>query len=371
MRAQDLPVLIIGGGPAGLATALELVRRHIAAIVVERGTYHGFRIGEHLTPAGVLRLRAHDPGFPRVAGVHGESAGLIAYWGSEAANHTDYFMHPGQYGLNLCRPRFDVDLARAAKSSGVTIWRCASLKQASRSNSVWQAEIDRDGGTDQVTASFIVDATGRLATFARRQGARIHAHDRQVAVVIFQDCTNDAYPDMRSVVEARENGWWYCSSINATSSVCMFVTDDDLLPRGGKRVLRAWWLDQLGQTVHVPGRFSDVAYSRDFITCSARSQCLDIPVGSGWLAVGDAAMAFDPLASQGIAKALDHGQRAATSISAYLKGDDSSLERFALDLKREYAVFQTTRAQYYCLEQRWPQSVFWRRRNAGANCGFR
>jgi flavin-dependent dehydrogenase len=88
---------------------------------------------------------------------------------------------------------------------------------------------------------------------------------------------------------------------------------------------------------------------------------------SGPSARQTAAMAFDPLASQGIIKALDQGRRAATSISAYLEGDDSSLERFALHLRREYAVFQATRHQYYRLEQRWPRSIFWRRRNAVAN----
>ena len=41
--------------------------------------------------------------------------------------------------------------------------------------------------------------------------------------------------------------------------------------------------------------------------------------------VGDAAMAFDPLASEGIAKALNGGRRAAASIAAYLAGDASSL----------------------------------------------
>jgi 2-polyprenyl-6-methoxyphenol hydroxylase-like FAD-dependent oxidoreductase len=189
------------------------------------------------------------------------------------------------------------------------------------------------------------------------------AHDRQVAIVAFQDGANAAYPNTRSIVEAAENGWWYCAQINATRSMCMFVTNDDLLPRGGRRKLRPWWLDQLGRAVYVPRQFRDLAHSRDFFTRSARSQCLDVPFGSGWLAVGDAAMAFDPLASQGIIKALNHGKRAATSISAYLNGEDSSLERFALQLRQEYAVFHATRAQYYRLEQRWPQSTFWKRRN--------
>jgi flavin-dependent dehydrogenase len=339
------------------------LRQDIAAVVVERTGYNDIRIGEHLTPAGVLQIKALDPTFPASAGVHGKSAGVTAYWGSETANHTDYFLHPGQHGLNLSRPQFDADLARVAELSGATILRVASLRSAVRNNAVWQVDIDRNGITDQLKVSFIVDATGRLATFSRQQGAKVRAHDRQVAIVSYQDCAGSAYANSRSIVETTENGWWYCARINPTRSICMFVTDDDLMPRGAKYERRAWWFAQISQLVYVPREFRDLAQQGDFVTRSARSQCLDVPYGFGWLAVGDAAMAFDPLASQGIIKALDHGRQAAARISAYLKGEASSLREFAVDLKREYAVFQATKAQYYRLEQRWAQSIFWVRRN--------
>ena len=362
MRAREFSVLIVGGGPAGLATALELAHHHVAALVVERSAYNDLRIGEHLTPAGVLQLKALAPGFSTLAGVHGESAGVTAYWGSRAANHTDYFLHPGQHGLNLSRPCFDAELARAAESSGVTVLRFASLERAERSNAVWQVDIGRDGSVDRLEVPFIVDATGRVATFSRHQGAKVLAHDRLVAVVAFLECANDGYANTRSIVEAAEDGWWYCAPINSTRSMCMFVTDDDLLPRGAERELHAWWLEQSARASHVPRQFRDPDHPRVFVTRSARSQRLDVPFGSGWLAVGDAAMAFDPLASQGISKAFDHGARAAATISAYLKREHSSLQTFALHLSQEYANFQATRAQYYCLEQRWPQSTFWKRR---------
>ena len=46
-------VLILGGGPAGLATALRIVKSGGSAVVVERGRYDEIRIGEHLPPDGV------------------------------------------------------------------------------------------------------------------------------------------------------------------------------------------------------------------------------------------------------------------------------------------------------------------------------
>ena len=143
----------------------------------------------------------------------------------------------------------------------------------------------------------------------------------------------------------------------------MLVTDDDLLPRGAQPDLGAWWLDQLGRTVQLVRRLRDAGPPQRLKVRSARSQRIDPACGTGWIAIGDAAMAFDPLASQGIAKALHHGKRAAGHIAAYLGGDTSSLQRLALELEREYGAYRATRAEYYRLEKRWPGSAFWSRRH--------
>ena len=143
----------------------------------------------------------------------------------------------------------------------------------------------------------------------------------------------------------------------------MLITDDDLLPRGAHSDLNSWWLNQLSRTVQLVRRFRDIEPSRRLVVRSARSQRVEPPSGVGWLAVGDAAMAFDPMASQGIAKALDHGKRAAARIASHLAGDASSLEEFARQLESEYAAYRTMRAQYYRLEMRWPRAKFWKRRH--------
>jgi hypothetical protein len=64
-----------------------------------------------------------------------------------------------------------------------TALRSASLLRVGRKETAWDIEILAAGTAKSFSGSIIVDATGRAATFARRQGARIRAHDRQIAVV--------------------------------------------------------------------------------------------------------------------------------------------------------------------------------------------
>jgi flavin-dependent dehydrogenase len=356
------PVLVVGGGPAGLATAIALAEHDVPTLVVERSGYDDVRIGEHLQPSAVLELRSIDSRSNLPLEPHFASSGVEAYWGSETPNYMDYFFHPGQRGLNLLRPRFDADLARACERCGATVLRGASFRRVLRRAKDWEVDIDVGRKVQKQSASIVVDATGRTATFSRRQGAKILASDRQIAVVSLADDA-DGGSDTRSLVETVEIGWWYHAPLGPTRSICMLVTDDDLLPRGTQSDLRAWWLDQLGRTVQLERRFRKVAPPQRLIVRSARSQHVDPVCGARWIAVGDAAMAFDPLASQGIAKALYHGKRAAAHIAAYLGGDGSALQRLALEVEREYTAYRATRADYYRLEKRWPDAPFWTRRH--------
>ena len=57
MARKQHPAIIIGGGPAGAASALYLLRKGITPIIVERDSHPRYHVGESLTGATALALR--------------------------------------------------------------------------------------------------------------------------------------------------------------------------------------------------------------------------------------------------------------------------------------------------------------------------
>ncbi|HMV66350.1 MAG TPA: tryptophan halogenase, partial [Myxococcota bacterium] len=74
------------------------------------------------------------------------------------------------------------------------------------------------------------------------------------------------------------------------------------------------------------------------------------------------ALTWDPLAGQGVIKALDDGIRAADAIVATLRGDAGALHRYADDYAARFVAYRSVRARSYAAERRWCDRPFWRRR---------
>jgi flavin-dependent dehydrogenase len=185
---------------------------------------------------------------------------------------------------------------------------------------------------------------------ARRLGAHRHRDDRLVAVY---GVLSAADRDSRTLIEAVPGGWWYAALIPGGRRVVAFLTDADLLaaelrtPAGFAAAARLG----AGGTL-VAGPFTAPAFGSRLDPCC----------GDDWLAAGDAALAFDPISSQGILSALFGGLTAGRAADARLRGDRDALPAYAQRLATIRAAYERNHAQAYALERRFTEHAFWARR---------
>jgi flavin-dependent dehydrogenase len=90
---------------------------------------------------------------------------------------------------------------------------------------------------------------------------------------------------------------------------------------------------------------------------------LERPAGKGWLAVGDAALSFDPLSSQGLLNGLFTGLAAAEAANRYLRGAAHALTEYLQVIRGIRDAYQRHLALWYAAETRWPEAPFWQRRH--------
>jgi 2-polyprenyl-6-methoxyphenol hydroxylase-like FAD-dependent oxidoreductase len=205
---------------------------------------------------------------------------------------------------------------------------------------------------------------------ARREGVRRRAFDTQIASLAVLDGDGCAakLQDTTTLIAAAEDGWWYAALLPNRWLAVAWFTDPDLLAASAAWRPAGWWDRLRGQSL-VWNLISSYGYERParVQVRAAGSWLLTRLTGNGWIAVGDAAAAFDPLSSHGIGSALAGGIWAARALAATLAGDDTAFAAYSERVITSYASYLWERHAYYADEQRWSDSPFWRRRHAASS----
>jgi flavin-dependent dehydrogenase len=363
---EEVDVLIVGGGPAGTAAAIESAKAGLRVALLERSRYEEVRVGETLPPEARIQLEELGVWDTFLRDGHIASPGNVSVWGSPVPGENDFLFNPYGCGWHLDRRLMDEMLALRAEALGVSLCRETRVVSCVRVPAgCWIIGAMRKGVRHEFRAKYVIDATGRRSLLATQQGIKRNVYDRLVGIIRFYTSKAEAeLLDDRTFVEAAEPGWWYSATLPGGSLVVAFMTDADLLPGG--RDVTDYWQGQLQKSVFTQGRVSSYSPQNPVRIVSASSQTLSRVAGAGWLAVGDAAAAFDPLSSSGILNALESGVRAARAIidtDGRVERADQSYEQWMDGL---VATFLRYRASYYGMERRWPDSPFWNRRLTGS-----
>lgn len=337
LPSAQYDVACIGGGPAGAALAAFLARQGHRCLVLEQSRFPRYHIGESLIPhtygiferLGCLsQLRASS--FPVKHSVR-----FVAVSGRESTPF--YFSEtiPGDRARTwqVERGQFDQMLLDHARAHGVEVREHLRVDRilfdpAGRATGVRISLAG--GGTVEVSAQVVVDASGRACTLGRQLGLRCALPELRKASVwgYYRGGRRLAGIDAgeTTMFMVPGGGWfWYIPLPDDVVSVGLvadpgyvFAGTDDMEAAFVREVARC---APLMERLTSAQRFGPVRGSRHLAYLNRRT------CGDGWVMIGDARAFLDPIYSSGLYLALGSAELAAGCIHEALNAGDVSAAR--------------------------------------------
>jgi len=352
-----LPVIVIGGGPAGSICAGQLARLGHGVILAARSAGPKPKLGEFCGPrTRQLLERECDLSVP--PSIYRPLSSFVSAWGGAEMDGRSFTFWQTEEGLVLDRQSFDEWLLESAESSGVTVLRGCNVTGGKRNGGDWTLEGLIDGKRQTLSASFVVEAIGSRVRSAIQPDVNRFFTDKLVCLSVE---LKGSFTSAHAMVESCEAGWWYTVQLREGTQVVNLFTDSDMIDASSTRL--EWFNSVLDKTTHMRDLVGDSARDADVHNCDARTSIRSVLWRAGWISIGDAAWCLDPLSGTGIQRAITDGIGAARTISRFLTtGSSDELRAYAVSQAESFKESLTTQRLYYSLETRWRSAAFWRRR---------
>jgi flavin-dependent dehydrogenase len=341
---------IVGGGPAGAALAWLLAGRGVRTLLLADERRTGPAPRETLLAAARRGLAASGLWQLVADAAEPDPYEHGAIWGSD----TLIAREPGERGLLLVRARFDARLRAAAAARGATVAERQRVVAIESRDAHQFVRCEHEHGTGTFATRRLVLATGRRLPRALVELTEVAAGPATAAVTLV-----GAQPAAAgsAVVEAVPQGWWWWIGDGAGGGAATLLVDGDHLAAvGAKRLVAAARAAARGPVAALCAANVVAA-----TPATARSVATTAPV----LLLGDAAATIDPLASQGVEKALAAADHAAAAVVTSLRRPALWPRLCAFHRRWEHDLFaahQQVAAAFAAAETRFPDEPFWQRR---------
>lgn len=304
--------------------ALALARSGISVTLVH---WDGYAPGGVELVSGHSRqiLEQDSPGlFQRLPAV--EIHETISLWGTGEPVTLNAMFNPWGTGVALERSLLDKSLRDLAYAAGVSIAADTKVTHGERSDEGWRLLL-RCGETESslLNSRFMVIATGRVAgSLVERPPAPEPPHIALMMPLSAQDGSDQGHA---LYIESADNGWWYALPAIGGGYFTGFCTRrDEVKKRQGS--LREFFIQELRRT-HLLGPLLGPllpnATDNSRITGRiAGTSSFVGAAGDGWIAIGDAAYAPDPLSGIGVEGAIESARLGASALLEVMKGGSAS-----------------------------------------------
>ncbi|WP_417800735.1 NAD(P)/FAD-dependent oxidoreductase [Tenacibaculum sp.] len=368
-------ILIIGGGIAGCIAAISLVN-HYNVTLLDKLVEPVDRIGESLAPAAQRILKELDllenESDAVKQTIFRNNLGMQSYWGSNQLQIVDHLRNPDGFSRSLDRKEFEIYLRKVAIERGVDCIWGTRLSNSSYEDNYWKVTTKSDDLKNRIThtiqAKFVIDATGRQSHFTKSLGIQRTSYDKLISCWISLPNTQE---NTMSTIAADELGWWYSAVVPDNKRVIAFQTDADLVDRNTFKHVNTFLSFAKQHKLIQPlidGNETTVNFHG---TVSANSTRLEQVAGKQWIALGDAAMSFDPLSSQGMFNAMANAMQLQKLLINYdfIKDLNSTKEEhfnrlYKNQLQQVWNHYLKHKNFFYSTETRWKEATFWKRRSS-------
>jgi len=327
-------VVVVGGGPAGSATALRLARAGVAVTLVERARFPRRKVcGEYQNSGSVEALdRLGVLDAVRAAAQPLRGIRLVA------AGAPPVELAFARTALACDRATFDSVLLQAAVDAGTGVVHGrveALISEAGRTVGV--AYRDESGERQELRARYVAGADGAGSIVARKLGlTRPLGNERRFAI----GGHYRGFGDLDGYVEMYVGGGAYfaINPLDAARANVMVVVPNAALER---------WSGDVDDGVRGKaaelgcGRrsFSGVQRIGERASVGPLAHRVRSPIAPGAVLIGDAAGLLNPFTGQGVFLALSGAEAASTAILTALRdrrAEASAFERYATLRKRDF-----------------------------------
>lgn len=350
-------VIIVGSGIAGFTLAHLLLKSGIKFIVLDRiQKRRPIALAETVPPAALPLLESLDllKIFERTA--HKKTYGYHALWGSNELQTNHFYRHnPYKYGLKINKSAI-IDHFRKELEKYIIPNTRFNLSRSTDNKIIVESFLHNS--THRIEGKIIVDATGRNRAVLKKIGVttieldNLNSFTCHIPRIKHENLVHDV------ITEAFEHGWGIISGLNSELQVMTIFTNPTSIIHPQLSNFTNW--KKILQHTHYLKYFLPSKPQSKVKGGLANSSRSETTAKDFWIAIGDAAMAYDPLSSHGITNAIYTTKMASQAIVDSLQQKANAFEIYNTVNDTIVHEYFKNKNQMYRSEKRWKTSQFWK-----------